>query len=111
MSANALTITDIIDRITAWIAEDEQATGYWQLSEQQHDVVPLALRHRPGRVRAVRRLTHVVRLVPGMRLGVMLTSLCGEQLAITDAEAVPFGAGMPCENCLFLAAGVGAQLR
>jgi hypothetical protein len=102
---------EVLDEMSRWGGEDPDATGNWQLRSDYSSPVTAVARFKPGRVGETRRMAHLFCLLPGVPQGFVLTAHCGETLAITDMEWLPFG-GMPCEVCLrgmALQVGAGAS--
>lgn len=100
---------EVLGEMSRWGGADPDATGTWQLRSDYSSPVTAVARFKPGRVRETRRVAHLFYLLPGAPQGFVLTAHCGETLAITDMEWLPFGGGMPCEDCLrVMAYQVGA---
>jgi hypothetical protein len=101
---------EVLDEMSRWAGEDPDATGNWQLRSDYSSAVTAVARFKPGLVGETRRVAHLFYLLPGVPQGFVLTAHCGEALTITDVQWLPFGGGLPCEDCLrVMARYVGAR--
>jgi hypothetical protein len=93
-------LADVLAYIVAWTDQDPDAIGCWGLRADYSGSLTLLLRHKAGSIAERLRTVHLVRLSPGEPHGATLTALCGERLTVLGVDALPVGAGMPCDSCL-----------
>lgn len=96
----AADLDEIVAHIDRWTRIDENSTGHWRLHEDYSEPVTMIVRLRDGLGCGSHRISHLVRLRPGQPQGIQLTTGCGEQMTIVEAEVLAMGVGMPCERCL-----------
>jgi hypothetical protein len=99
-------LSDVLERIADWTADDPDASGSWGLRDDYSEPLIIPVRRAAGAVREGARATHVVRLLPGVAHGATLVAMCGERLPLVGVDVLALGDGMPCEWCL---AGVVAE--
>jgi hypothetical protein len=93
-------LADVLAHIGVWTEQDPGAVGCWGLRADYSGSLTLLLRRRTGAIAERLRTVHLVRLVPGEPHGATLAALCGERLTVLGVDALPVGAGMPCDGCL-----------
>lgn len=97
-------LADVVAQIADWTSDDPDASGSWGLRDDYSESLMIPVRQPVGAERERRRAAHMVALVPGKRLGSSLLALCGEVLPLVGIDVVALGTGMPCEECLTMAA-------
>jgi len=101
-AARADSPAEVLDRMIAWLAEDDDAAAVWYLREDWPAPVTLIGRPARGLVGEARRCAHLFSLEPGSVSYGSVTAACGAELYLQEIEWLGVGHGMPCECCLAL---------